>query len=251
MIDVEPMENKLTKVEVKFEAEVDYNFLEEFKKIVDHHMEYLLDLEAFPEIKSISKATLYKTYNGYISGVVTDTDLDFNPFIYFNQNGEWVYQESQGDNYKKIFDESIDEVRFSCYNCINPKTDLSSVFVISFTRKDNPYIKNEGIPFFIKANNIVFKRINQNFTIDEEDFYKKISKAGLKIKDHKRVLSKEIMKIIRDNISITNIPYEYGWQHPQNNNKNKSIEDINRETYWWGKDLPVFEYFEKLLEEEK
>ena len=50
-------DNGLVNVEVKFNAAVDKNFVDMFKSTVDHHIEYLIDLDSFPEIKCIFGAT--------------------------------------------------------------------------------------------------------------------------------------------------------------------------------------------------
>ena len=47
----------LVNVEVKFNAAVDKNFVEMFKSTIDHKIEYLIDLDTFPEIKHIFGAT--------------------------------------------------------------------------------------------------------------------------------------------------------------------------------------------------
>jgi hypothetical protein len=44
-------------IEVKFLMEVEDNAVEEVKKSVDHHIERLIDLENWPEIKSVYHAT--------------------------------------------------------------------------------------------------------------------------------------------------------------------------------------------------
>lgn len=46
------------KVRISFDAEIKPDFLEELKTIVDHHIEYLIDFEEFPEILFVSGATL-------------------------------------------------------------------------------------------------------------------------------------------------------------------------------------------------
>lgn len=46
-------------VKVSFFAEIDGNFLEELSEIVGHHLEYLLDLDDFSEIKTV--------FNGSVS----------------------------------------------------------------------------------------------------------------------------------------------------------------------------------------
>lgn len=44
-------------IEVNFLMEVENNAVEEVKKSVDHHIERLIDLESWPEIKSVYHAT--------------------------------------------------------------------------------------------------------------------------------------------------------------------------------------------------
>lgn len=44
-------------IEVNFLMEVEDNAVEEVKKSVDHHIERLIDLESWPEIKSVYYAT--------------------------------------------------------------------------------------------------------------------------------------------------------------------------------------------------
>lgn len=41
-------------VQVSFKAEIDDKFLGELKRVVDHHLEYLLDLDSYPEITTVS-----------------------------------------------------------------------------------------------------------------------------------------------------------------------------------------------------
>lgn len=48
--------NNLVNVEVKFNAIIDKNFVEEFEKIIDHKIDSLVDLYSFPEIKTIYNA---------------------------------------------------------------------------------------------------------------------------------------------------------------------------------------------------
>lgn len=45
-------------IEVNFLMEVEDNAVEEVKKSVDHHIERLIDLESWPEIKSVYHATV-------------------------------------------------------------------------------------------------------------------------------------------------------------------------------------------------
>ena len=40
-------------VQISFKAEIDDDFLGELQRIVDHHLEYLIDLDSTPEIKNI------------------------------------------------------------------------------------------------------------------------------------------------------------------------------------------------------
>ena len=44
------------KVEIKFEMDIDSKFIDELKKIVNHHMEAIIDLDSYPEIESIYNA---------------------------------------------------------------------------------------------------------------------------------------------------------------------------------------------------
>lgn len=44
-------------IEVNFLMEVEDNAVEEVKKSVDHHIERLIDLESWPEIKNVYRAT--------------------------------------------------------------------------------------------------------------------------------------------------------------------------------------------------
>lgn len=44
-------------IEANFLMEVEDNAVEEVKKSVDHHIERLIDLESWPEIKSVYHAT--------------------------------------------------------------------------------------------------------------------------------------------------------------------------------------------------
>lgn len=44
-------------IEVNFLMEVEDNAVEEVKKSVDHHIERLIDLESWSEIKSVYRAT--------------------------------------------------------------------------------------------------------------------------------------------------------------------------------------------------
>lgn len=55
----EVMEKDRKLVKVSFFAEIDGNFLEELSGIVKHHLEYLLDLYNFSEIKTV--------FNGSVS----------------------------------------------------------------------------------------------------------------------------------------------------------------------------------------
>lgn len=45
-------------IEVNFLMEIEDNAVEEVKKSVDHHIERLIDLESWPEIKSVYHATV-------------------------------------------------------------------------------------------------------------------------------------------------------------------------------------------------
>ena len=44
----------MARVRVSFELEIEDSFMEELEKIVDHKLDYLLDLTEFPEIESVS-----------------------------------------------------------------------------------------------------------------------------------------------------------------------------------------------------
>ncbi len=44
----------MKRVKVSFEAQIDDEFLEELNRIVDHHLDYLIDLDDNPEIKELS-----------------------------------------------------------------------------------------------------------------------------------------------------------------------------------------------------
>jgi hypothetical protein len=44
------------KVEITFKANIDREFFEELKRIVDHHLDYLVDFNSNPEIKSVYDA---------------------------------------------------------------------------------------------------------------------------------------------------------------------------------------------------
>lgn len=46
--------------EVKFNVIINDDFFEEFKKIIDHHIEYLIDFDGNPEIQGIYGATVTK-----------------------------------------------------------------------------------------------------------------------------------------------------------------------------------------------
>ena len=48
----------MAKVKITFNAEVEDDFVEELKRMVDHHMDYLIDLDDNPEITSISDAEI-------------------------------------------------------------------------------------------------------------------------------------------------------------------------------------------------
>lgn len=48
-------------IEVNFLMEVEDNAVEEVKKSVDHHIERLIDLESWPEIKNVYRATAKET----------------------------------------------------------------------------------------------------------------------------------------------------------------------------------------------
>ena len=48
----------MANVQISFNAEVEDHYVEELKRIVDHHLEYLIDFDGNPEITSISNATI-------------------------------------------------------------------------------------------------------------------------------------------------------------------------------------------------
>lgn len=56
---------KTQTLELKMELEVDENAVEELKKL-EHHIDYLLDLDNFPEIKTVRNVAVHKhsTTNG-------------------------------------------------------------------------------------------------------------------------------------------------------------------------------------------
>lgn len=56
MIEIEEAKEKQIEVNVNFKATIDEKFLDEFKRIIDHHLDYFLDLARFPEIKAIYDA---------------------------------------------------------------------------------------------------------------------------------------------------------------------------------------------------
>lgn len=60
------MQEEPTRIRVKvtFEAEINSDFLMELKRIVDHHLDQMIDLDQFPEIKRISKATVFEVKDG-------------------------------------------------------------------------------------------------------------------------------------------------------------------------------------------
>ena len=49
-------EKKILSCHVTFNVDIDENFKEEFKRIIDHHIDELIDTESFPEIKAIYAA---------------------------------------------------------------------------------------------------------------------------------------------------------------------------------------------------
>ena len=51
------MANELKKVNVSFTAYIEERALEDFLRCVDHHIDWLLDLYDFPEIKEVCNAT--------------------------------------------------------------------------------------------------------------------------------------------------------------------------------------------------
>ena len=50
---------KTQTLELKMELEVDENAVEELKKL-EHHIDYLLDLDNFPEIKTVRNVVVRK-----------------------------------------------------------------------------------------------------------------------------------------------------------------------------------------------
>lgn len=46
------------KVTVSFDMEIEDDFLSELRSVVDHHADWLLDLESYPEIMSIYNGKL-------------------------------------------------------------------------------------------------------------------------------------------------------------------------------------------------
>lgn len=50
---------KTQTLELKMELEVDENAVEELKKL-EHHIDYLLDLDDFPEIKTVRNVVVRK-----------------------------------------------------------------------------------------------------------------------------------------------------------------------------------------------
>ncbi|MFR5030468.1 MAG: hypothetical protein ACLUCI_03865 [Blautia hansenii] len=50
---------KTQTLELKMELEVDENAVEELKKL-EHHIDYLLDLDNFPEIKTVRNVAVRK-----------------------------------------------------------------------------------------------------------------------------------------------------------------------------------------------
>lgn len=45
-------------VQISFKAEIDDSYFGELSRIVDHHLEYLVDLAGNPEIKNLSDGEL-------------------------------------------------------------------------------------------------------------------------------------------------------------------------------------------------
>ncbi len=239
MIDVESTENKLTRVKVEFDAIINYDFLEEFKKIVDHHMEYLINFNAFPEIKDINKAIVYdapEIYNGetvsyHETYLTIGVDQKSKRHIYF-------YTDFDGNrlsnNFEYLFPDSIPIVNFYKYNCINPQTDNDSLFVISFIT-DKEYT-------------IVF---DKNISMDNRAFSNILASKGLPFTGDLRLkykLADVLINYIKNNAVRIDIPYEHGWKHPT---KMLSANPAN-EVYWWDKHFPAFKDLEEqIVKEEK
>lgn len=49
----------ITTMRVEFDVDIKKEFVDEFSRIIDHHIEYMIDLSEFPEIKGIGNAKLY------------------------------------------------------------------------------------------------------------------------------------------------------------------------------------------------
>lgn len=49
-------EKKILGCHVTFNVDIDEDFKEEFKRIINHHIDELIDIESFPEIKAIYAA---------------------------------------------------------------------------------------------------------------------------------------------------------------------------------------------------
>lgn len=45
-------------VDVKFKMEIEEDFFEELTRIADHHIDRLIDVDSYPEIKSVSNVML-------------------------------------------------------------------------------------------------------------------------------------------------------------------------------------------------
>ena len=49
-------EKRTLNCHVTFNVEIDEDFKEEFERIIDHHIDALIDIESYPEIKGIYAA---------------------------------------------------------------------------------------------------------------------------------------------------------------------------------------------------
>ena len=48
----------MKEITISFKATVDEKSVEELKRIVDHHLNWLINLDEFPEIKTVYDATI-------------------------------------------------------------------------------------------------------------------------------------------------------------------------------------------------
>ena len=48
----------MAQVQISFKAEVDDDYIGELARIVDHHLDYLIDLDSTPEIKNVYEGEL-------------------------------------------------------------------------------------------------------------------------------------------------------------------------------------------------